>query len=39
MTIVEDGKEAVTDYIVLKIWHINHSVYSMLDLKIHTGRL
>ncbi len=38
MTIVEDGKEAVTDYTVLKIWHINHSVYSMLDLKIHTGR-
>lgn len=38
MTIVEDGKEAITDYTVLKIWHINHSVYSMLDIKIHTGR-
>jgi 23S rRNA pseudouridine1911/1915/1917 synthase len=38
MTIFEEGKEAVTDYTVMKIWHINHSVYSMLDLKIHTGR-
>lgn len=38
MTVLEEGKEAVTDYTVLKIWHINHSVYSMLDIKIYTGR-
>jgi 23S rRNA pseudouridine1911/1915/1917 synthase len=38
MTIVEDGREAITDYSVMKIWHIRHTVYSMLDIKIHTGR-
>ncbi len=38
MTVAEDGKEAITDYAVEKIWHINHSVYSMLDIEIHTGR-
>ncbi|MFA5518681.1 MAG: RluA family pseudouridine synthase [Spirochaetota bacterium] len=38
MTVTEDGKEAITDYSVQKIWHINHSVFSLLDIQIHTGR-
>ncbi len=38
MTIDENGRDAITEYMVKKIWHTRSGVYSLLDIKIHTGR-
>ncbi len=38
MTITEDGKEAVTEYFVRKIWSGRNGIYSLLRLSLHTGR-
>ncbi len=38
MTISEDGREALTEYKISKIWYIQSRTFSMLEVKIHTGR-
>jgi len=38
MTVAEEGKEAVTEYFVKKIWNFSGSVFSMLKIRLHTGR-
>ncbi len=38
MTIDEDGREAITEYKISKIWHTQVSTFTMLDVRIHTGR-
>ncbi len=38
MTIDDDGREALTEYTISKIWHTPTGTFSMLDVRIHTGR-
>lgn len=38
MTIDEDGREAITEYKISRIWHTQVSTFTMLDIRIHTGR-
>jgi 23S rRNA pseudouridine1911/1915/1917 synthase len=38
MTIREDGKEAVTELFCTKIWHADQGVFSLFDVRLHTGR-
>ena len=38
MTVTEDGREAITEYRVSKIWHLQTGTFTLLDIKIHTGR-
>ena len=38
MTITDQGKPAITEYHIVKTWNFNHIVYSMLDVRIYTGR-
>ena len=38
MTIDEEGREALTEYTVSKIWHTDIGVFTMLDIILHTGR-
>ncbi len=38
MTVREDGREAVTEYFLKKIWNNNHGIFSLLDVRLHTGR-
>ena len=38
MAIVPDGREAVTEYFLEKIWNTNKGVFSLLDVRPHTGR-
>ncbi len=38
MTILEGGKEAITDYKIEKIWNSRSGIFSLLDISIHTGR-
>jgi 23S rRNA pseudouridine1911/1915/1917 synthase len=38
MSIVEDGKEALTEYNIKKIWKNKIGVFSALELILHTGR-
>lgn len=38
MTIREDGREAVTEYDLKKIWNTGLGLFSQLDIRIHTGR-
>jgi 23S rRNA pseudouridine1911/1915/1917 synthase len=38
MTITEDGREAITEYWVSRIWHLQNGTFSLLEIKIHTGR-
>lgn len=38
MTVTEGGKEAVTEYTIEKIWNTSAGLFSMLDIRIHTGR-
>jgi len=41
MTITEDphqGKPATTEYQVLRVWHTKTTPYSLLEIKLHTGR-
>lgn len=38
MTIRPDGREAVTEYTLKKIWNYDSALYSMLEIALHTGR-
>ncbi len=39
MTLTEDGKEAITEYRIDKIWHApGGAVFTLLDVRIYTGR-
>jgi 23S rRNA pseudouridine1911/1915/1917 synthase len=38
MVIDEKGREAITEYTVQKVWNTGHDVYSLLEIKLHTGR-
>lgn len=38
MTVTDDGREAITEYTVSRIWHLQTGTFSMLNIKIHTGR-
>jgi len=38
MTVTEDGKEAITEYSLKKIWNTHSGIFSQFDIKIHTGR-
>ncbi len=38
MCITDDGREAVTEYTITKIWHTPVGAFTMLDVKIYTGR-
>ena len=38
MTIDEEGREAITEYTISRIWHTGIGVFSMLDIILHTGR-
>jgi 23S rRNA pseudouridine1911/1915/1917 synthase len=38
MSIIEDGREAVTEYNIKKIWKTKLGVFSALELILHTGR-
>lgn len=38
MTITEDGREAITEYHISRIWDLQTGTFTMLDIKIHTGR-
>ncbi|MCL1864370.1 MAG: RluA family pseudouridine synthase [Spirochaetes bacterium] len=38
MTIDEDGREAITEYTISRIWHTDMGVFTMLNIILHTGR-
>ena len=38
MTIDEEGREAITEYKISKIWHTDIGVFAMLNIILHTGR-
>lgn len=38
MTITDEGREAITEYTVSRIWHLQSGTFSLLDIRIHTGR-
>jgi len=38
MTVAEDGKEAITEYTLKRMWNTGTQLFSLLDIKIHTGR-
>ncbi len=38
MTIDEEGREAITEFTISRIWHTPIGVFTMLDVQIHTGR-
>ena len=38
MTVTEKGKPAITEYHNAETWNFNDAVYSMLDIRIYTGR-
>ncbi len=38
MSIDEDGREAVTEFRISKLWHTSSGVFTLLDIRIHTGR-
>ncbi|HOP63000.1 MAG TPA: RluA family pseudouridine synthase [Spirochaetota bacterium] len=38
MCVTEDGREAVTEYRIEKIWHTPTGTFTLLDVKIYTGR-
>ncbi|MFH0975787.1 MAG: RluA family pseudouridine synthase [Spirochaetota bacterium] len=38
MAVIENGKEAITEYILKKIWNAKSGLFSSLDLTLHTGR-
>ncbi len=38
MTVLESGREAVTEFIVRKIWNTPEGVFSLLEIMLHTGR-
>lgn len=38
MTVVEGGREALTEFMVKKIWTTPEGVFSLLEIVLHTGR-
>lgn len=38
MVVSDDGKEAVTEYTIKKIWNTPEGVFSLLEIRLHTGR-
>ncbi len=38
MTVLEGGRDAVTEFIVRKIWNTPEGVFSLLEILLHTGR-
>ncbi len=38
MTILEEGREAVSEYTLKKIWNTGHEIFSHLKVRIYTGR-
>ncbi len=38
MTVIEGGREAVTDFSLDRTWNTGHGLFSELSLRIHTGR-
>ncbi len=38
MTILEGGRDAVTEYSIIKTWNAKKGVFSLLELTLHTGR-
>ncbi len=38
MCVTEDGREAVTEYTIAKLWHTPVGTFTMLNVKIYTGR-
>ncbi len=38
MTIAESGRESLTEYWIQKIWNSSMGTFTMLELKLHTGR-
>ncbi|MCP4134745.1 MAG: RluA family pseudouridine synthase [bacterium] len=38
MTVTPEGKEAVSEIFLKKIWNLRTGMFSLLDVKIHTGR-
>jgi len=38
MTVREDGREAITEYFLKKIYNISTGLYSSLEIALHTGR-
>ncbi len=38
MSITEDGREAVTEYTISKLWHTPVGTFTMLEVRIYTGR-
>ena len=38
MTVTEDGRHALTEYDVSRIWNTGAGLYTLLDVRIHTGR-
>lgn len=38
MAIYDDGREAITEYTISRLWHTQVSTFTMLDIRIHTGR-
>lgn len=38
MSVDETGREALTEYWIAKIWHPLQGTYTLLDIKLHTGR-
>ncbi len=38
MTVTENGKEALTEYRIKKIWNVRNGIFSHLDINLYTGR-
>lgn len=38
MSVDEDGRESVTEYTISRIWHKVTGTFTLLDIKLHTGR-
>jgi len=38
MSVDEDGREAITEYWIAKIWQKMNGTFTLIDIKIHTGR-
>jgi len=38
MAVEEEGREAVTEYWISKIWHKVTGTFTLIDIKLHTGR-
>jgi 23S rRNA pseudouridine1911/1915/1917 synthase len=38
MTVMEGGKESITEYKVINRWNTNKGIFSLLEIDLHTGR-